>query len=188
MEQRPDWFTAVLDASVLVGALKRNILLCLAEAGFFRPRWSSRIIDEMAAALAGKKTPDAIGRLQSRMEIAFPEGCVSGWEAYKTTVELPDESDRHVLAAAIKCDAAVIVTENIRDFPAETLGVSAIQPMTTDAFVADLIDLDQAMATRIIERMRQDFRNPPYTFGDLLDRMTEIGLTESAAILRALGR
>ena len=37
---RADRFTAVLDANanVIAGALPRNILLSLAEAGFYRPR------------------------------------------------------------------------------------------------------------------------------------------------------
>ena len=35
MERRPDRFTAIIDANVLVCGLKRHLLLNLAEAGFF---------------------------------------------------------------------------------------------------------------------------------------------------------
>ncbi|MCY4461034.1 MAG: hypothetical protein OXC26_11680 [Albidovulum sp.] len=45
MNLYPNRFTAVLDACVLGGVLKRNMLLSLAEAGLFRPRWSNRILD-----------------------------------------------------------------------------------------------------------------------------------------------
>ncbi len=38
MNLHPNRFTVVLDANVLGGALKRNLLLSLAEAGLFRPR------------------------------------------------------------------------------------------------------------------------------------------------------
>lgn len=46
-----DRFTALLDACVLGGALRRNMLLSLAEAGLFRPRWSTRILDETLKAI-----------------------------------------------------------------------------------------------------------------------------------------
>lgn len=35
-------FTALIDACALAGALKRNLLLTLAEAEFFRLRWSDQ--------------------------------------------------------------------------------------------------------------------------------------------------
>ncbi|MEL6340910.1 MAG: PIN domain-containing protein [Myxococcota bacterium] len=48
---RADRFTVLLDANVLVGALKRNMLLSLAEVGLFRPRWSASILEEVERAL-----------------------------------------------------------------------------------------------------------------------------------------
>lgn len=50
MSARADRFTVVLDSNVLVGALTRNVLLSLAEAGFFRPRWTTDILDEFERA------------------------------------------------------------------------------------------------------------------------------------------
>ena len=44
-------FTALIDACALAGALKRNLLLTLAEAEFFRLRWSDQILDETEAAI-----------------------------------------------------------------------------------------------------------------------------------------
>lgn len=43
--------TALVDACTLVSALRRDLLLTLAEAEFFRVRWSKRILDETGAAL-----------------------------------------------------------------------------------------------------------------------------------------
>jgi hypothetical protein len=37
---RTNRYTALIDAYVLVGALTRNMVLSLAEAGYFRSRWS----------------------------------------------------------------------------------------------------------------------------------------------------
>lgn len=44
-------FTALIDACVLAGALKRNLILSLAAAEFFRIRWSTRILDETETAI-----------------------------------------------------------------------------------------------------------------------------------------
>lgn len=58
MSRHADRFTALLDACVLGGALRRNMLLSLAEAGLFRPRWSSRILDECHLALKCENAVD----------------------------------------------------------------------------------------------------------------------------------
>ena len=44
-------YTALLDACVLGGALRRNMLLSLAEAYLFNPKWSLRILDETQKAI-----------------------------------------------------------------------------------------------------------------------------------------
>ncbi|TAG10696.1 MAG: PIN domain-containing protein, partial [Rhodobacterales bacterium] len=44
-------YAAIIDACVLGGGLKRNIILSLAEAGLFRPYWSARILDETEKAI-----------------------------------------------------------------------------------------------------------------------------------------
>ncbi|MGB0506079.1 MAG: PIN domain-containing protein [Pikeienuella sp.] len=185
MERRPDRFVAILDANVLVGALTRNLLLHLAEAGFYRPRWSVWILDEMRRALERQNKPvEYLDRLFLSLNAAFPEACVEDWEVYEATiVDLPDKDDKHVLAAAVKCDASVIITENLKDFPAVALDPVGVEPVNTDSFIADLIDLNQSAAINAIERMREGFRRPEYTRSDLVNRMSEIGLVQAAAIL-----
>ena len=187
MERRPDRFPVILDANVLVGALARNILLSLAEDGTFRPRWSAKILEEMDRALErrGKQRP-YLDKLKSQMERAFPEAFVEEWEVYEAAcAEMPDPDDRHVLAAVIKCDAAVIVTENLKHFPQKLLARFAIEPIATDEFIADLIDLNQADAVLSIRRMLHGFNSPTMTPEALVERMNHVGLTASASLLAA---
>ena len=47
-------FTVILDANVLVGSRKRDILLWFSFHGLFRARWSEEILDETRRALADK--------------------------------------------------------------------------------------------------------------------------------------
>jgi hypothetical protein len=52
------------------------------------------------------------------MDAAFPEASVQPAPCLASSLTgIPDEKDRHVLAAAIAGHAHVIVTNNIKDFP-----------------------------------------------------------------------
>ncbi|MBX3671296.1 MAG: PIN domain-containing protein [Rhodocyclaceae bacterium] len=129
-------FTAFVDACALAGALKRNLLLTLAEAEFFRIRWSEPVLDEAQRAietiLAGKDVSDAaIRALRARrsMETAFEEAMTADFDQYMCICpDLPDANDVHVVAAALKSQAATIVTDNLKDFPAELLNPLSIEP------------------------------------------------------------
>lgn len=63
------------------------------------------------------------------------DALVSGFEDLIEGLHLPDPNDRHVLAAAIRGKADVIVTANLRDFPANVLGQFGIEPQHPDAFI-----------------------------------------------------
>lgn len=186
-------FTVVTDACVLVPPLVRNLLLSLAEAELFRLRWSPRILDEFERGVAadvyrrGRSNPEEAARgARSGMEAAFPEAVVDGFEPLENTfANLPDPADAHVIAAAIKCGAALIVTDNLRDFPAETLRAHGIEARSADDFIADTIDLptDSSSAIAAIGRMRRRLQNPELSQEVLLIRMERSGLNATAAML-----
>jgi len=116
-------FTAILDANVLYPFLVRDVLLSLAEAGLYRPLWTAEINDGWTRHLLEKR-PDAVEQIKATVSImndAFPEAVVDNYHDLIPAIELPDPNDRHVLAAAIRGSAHVIVTENISDFPSDKL-------------------------------------------------------------------
>lgn len=184
-------FTALTDACVLTGALKRNLILSLAQADFFRLRWSQPILDETQAAiediLTGKgdqRSAEKARKARADMERAFPEALVETADSIVTIPDLPDPGDVHVIAAAVKTQAAVIVTDNIRDFPDSILSRYALFARTADDFIADAIDLDQPRALVAVEAMRLRFQKPELTPENLLLRMEATGLTATADLLR----
>lgn len=185
-------FTALLDANVLVPALGRNLLLSLAEAELFRPRWSVRIMDETSRAIAGilerKADTDPVGsaaRAIEAMRRAFPEAEVAGFEAFETALaNLPDPGDAHVIAAAKQTAASIIVTENIKDFPLSVLEPLGLEAKPADAFIADTIDLDTGTSVQAVARMRARFRSPAIGPAALLLLMEARGLGEAADMLR----
>jgi predicted nucleic acid-binding protein len=186
---RADRFTALVDANVLAGALTRNLILSLAEDGFFRVRWSAEILDESERAITKMvvgRHPDPSAHASEqrrRIERAFPDAEVEGYEPLVAGLTLPDENDRHVLAAAIRTAAAVIVTDNIKDFPNDTLALFDIQRIGADDFVADVIDLDPVGSVTALRRMRQRFQRPGIDAEHLVRRIEAIGLTRTANLL-----
>jgi hypothetical protein len=46
---------------------------------------------------------------------------VKGYEDLIESLSLPDPDDRHVLASGIRANAEVIITFNLKDFPAGVL-------------------------------------------------------------------
>lgn len=59
---------------------------------------------------------------------------MTGHEPLIEGLKLPDPDDRHVLAAAIKAGAQVIVTRNLKDFPETDLQPWDIEAQSPDAF------------------------------------------------------
>lgn len=185
-------FTVLADACALVGALKRNLLLSLAAAEFFRVRWSARILDEVehniAKLIAARGFPDAAdraARARGAMERAFADAVVTGYEGLIGGLEgLPDPDDAHVIAAAVKTRASVIVTDNLRHFPEAVLTPLDLEAKTTDAFIADTIDLDAGRAVAAVKRMRMRFEKPERTAEALLLAMEAAGLTQTVDVLR----
>jgi len=185
-------FTAIVDACSLASALKRNLLLTLAEAEFYRLRWSAPILDETERAiekiLTGKGAPDASDRAKkarTNMETAFEEARVADFDALLPACSgLPDPKDAHVVAAALKTQAAMIVTENQKDFPEDLLAPLNIEVSSADAFIADTLALDIGRGVAAVRRMRERFKLPAMTAETLLLEMEAQGLTETVDILR----
>ena len=99
-------------------------------SGLFRARWSEQIHDEWKRNLLKNRpdlTADMLGRTALLMDRAIPDGLVRDFEGLIDGLSLPDPGDRHVLAAAIRCDASVIVTFNQKDFPDDRLSPFGIE-------------------------------------------------------------
>ena len=114
------------------------------------------------------------------MERAVPEAQVRGYEPRIPALTLPDEDDRHVLAAAIEAGAKVIVTFNLVDFPlAATVphGVAAVHP---DHFVVGLLDAGPEAVWAAVRNQRRLLKNPPVTAIELLETLRHQGLIRTA--------
>lgn len=140
----------------------------------------------IAAILEAKGDAEAAARAHRHCEAierAFPEALVNGYEQLVPALNLPDEKDRHVLAAAVRAGADVIVTDNKRDFPDASIARFDIAASTADDFLADVIDLHRQGSVAALRTMRMRFKRPDLNAEALLRRMESAGLTQTANLL-----
>jgi hypothetical protein len=96
---------------------------------------------------------------------------------------LPDENDRHVLAAAIRCGASLIVTCNLNDFPQDALTPFDIEAQHPDEFILHLLDLAPGLVIEAAQSHRTSLKNPPKSVKEYLDSLGTQGLTQTASAL-----
>ena len=181
--------TVLVDASVLYAAPVRDLLLELALSDFFRAKWTERINDEWISHLLANRpdlTAAQLARTRVLMQAHVRDCLVEDYETLIDTLTLPDPDDRHVLAAAIKGHAEVIITFNLADFPAATLvryGITARHP---DAFLGDLLEFDSEEVCAAARRVRARLRQPPLDVAAYLAALERCALPAMAASLRAM--
>ncbi len=182
-------FTAIYDACVLYPAPLRDFLLRLAQTELFRARWTEEIHREWMGAVL-RDRPDLslaqIERTRRLMDEAVPDCLVTGHEPLVEALRLPDPGDRHVLAAAIHCQADVIVNPKRRDFPATVLDRYGIEAQHPDEFACHIIELDQDAVREAFRRQRAALRNPPRSALELLEILRRQGLISTAERLRGV--
>jgi len=159
-------FTALLDACVLYPAPVRDLLIETANTSVYRARWSDGIHDEWTRNVLADNPdilPEVLARTRHLMNTAVPDALVTGYQEIIPTLTLPDPNDRHVLAAAIVGRADVIVTSNLKDFPADVLQPYGIEAQHPDEFLMHQRDLDHDRFLGCVKRIRARLVNPPFT-------------------------
>jgi hypothetical protein len=120
------------------------------------------------------------------MDKATLDALVEGYEDLIPTLSLPDENDRHVLAAAIRGEAQVIVTMNLKDFPDAVLQHYEMEAQHPDEFILQLIELTPDIVMNAAETHRQSLKNPPKSIEEFLASLEAQGLPKSVTVMRTL--
>lgn len=116
---------------------------------------------------------------------ALPDCLVTGHMKMIDELDLPDPDDRHVLAAAIRSDSRLIVTENLDDFPPDVLRHHDLEALTPDVFVLRLVDHAPTTVLRALEAQADALRAPPIGLDDLLTQLATCSLPRSVASIRS---
>lgn len=140
--------TVVLaDANVLYSRVLRDYLVYAADEGAIAIRWSRAILSEVVEHLrVNNSTFDAeqAALLIRLLNDAYPHAEVKPTAAARRKVnqlDMPDDDDRHVLAAAVSAGADILCTNNIKDFPPEAMDHVRIELLTADALLSRLATL-----------------------------------------------
>ncbi|MEM9055647.1 MAG: PIN domain-containing protein [Pseudomonadota bacterium] len=180
-------FVILLDANVMYPFRTRDVLFTFAQLGLFRARFTEEIIDEWTRSLIRNKPELEQSVLEQAAVVrdVFGECFVTGHEPLICGLQLPDPNDRHVLAAAIKCSAQIIVTENLKDFPSEVLEEHDIEVSGADDVLTNTYDLFPIEGAKALKTVRQRYNNPPYNPSEFLMDLTKSGLPKLAATARS---
>lgn len=177
-------FPAFLDTCVLYPAYLCDTFLRLAEAETYRPLWSADVLTELRRNLIEEGLDaDKVDYRIGQMRHAFPSAMVTGYESLVEAMT-NHPKDRHVLAAAVRANAEVVVTFNTRDFSEEPLkpyDVSAIDP---DEFLLDQLDLHPGRTVEVLHQQAASYRQEPTTVPGVLVRLEHSGVPRFAAELR----
>lgn len=166
-------FPVILDACVLANFGVCDLFLRLAEPPrLFVPRWSTEILAEVRRTQLEKLKPawpeHLVESWQREVTKAFPDATVSDYEPFLPLLT-NDPKDRHVLAAAIKTGATVIVTFNLRHFPSAALQPWKVEAVHPQDYLLTLYSMNPAVVLAKLAAISRDRGN------DLEDTLIQLG-------------
>lgn len=185
-------FSVILDACVLYPAVVRDAAMRLALTDLFKAHWTDDIHEEWIGALKRevkedgqpKFSDEVLQRTRELMDRHAHDAKVEGYESYIQIITLPDQNDRHVVAAALKVRADAIVTYNLKDFPAKYLmdhfELEVIHP---DDFFRYQFDLNAGLAVKAFQAQFKALKKPPLNREEFLFRLKRCQLIQTARYL-----
>ena len=180
-------YTVLFDANVLYPAPMRDALMQLALTDLFKGKWTADIHQEWIEALLREqphRKRAALERTRDCMDKSVRDCLVTGYQPLVPGLDLPDRNDRHVLAAAIvgRCDA--IVTQNLKDFPADALEPFGIETQHPDDFFRNRLSLAPGVVCSALRKVRARLKKPPRTAEEYLATLKQQGPVATVAELK----
>jgi hypothetical protein len=150
-------FPAVLDACVLANIRVCDVLLRLAETPrLYLPFWSEEILNETQRTQTTRlKWPtDLSESWRTEVTRCFPDSSVANLESAICPSEV-SAKDHHVVQAALRAGAEVIITFNLRDFPSPALEPLNIRARHPAEFLLTLFSIEPLLVARRINEIAE---------------------------------
>jgi len=178
---------AVLDACVLYQAALRDLFMHLTVHFVFQPKWTDQIHAEWIDNVLEHRSDlnrTQLERTRDLMNAHARDALIENFEDLIPSLSLPDPDDRHVLAAAIRGRADVIVTYNLKDFPETAVTPVGIAVQHPDEFLVHVLGLAPGVVLAALQRLRQSLKHPPIDIDAYLARLEQHELPTFVAQLR----
>ena len=143
----------------------------------FRAKWSETIHEEWINAVP-RQRPDLrreqLERNRELMNRALLDVTVEDYDIEMAKVgALPDPGNVHVVAAAIKAEAEIILTFNLKHFPVRALSPHGLSAVHLDAFLSELLSLAPKPMLQAMRVHRSSLRNPPRSQEEYLQTLQD---------------
>lgn len=109
------------------------------------------------------------------MRASFPGAEVEDYEGLNRAMSCHPK-DAHILAAAVRANAELIVTFNLSDFPVTSLKPYEIDAVHPDDFLLDQLDLYPERTLSTLHEQSLAYQDPNVTLHELLARLERTGL------------
>jgi predicted nucleic acid-binding protein len=153
----------------------------------YRAKWSYMIHDEWIRNLLKNRqdlSKENLERTRDLMDSHVRDCLVTGFEDIIESIQLPDPGDRHVVAAAIRSGADVIVTFNLKHFPESAISKYGIEAQHPDEFLNYQLDLASNLVCVAAKRHRASLKRHSKTVEEYLETLEAQGLPQTVAGLR----
>lgn len=163
-------FSALFDACVIFPYSLSNVLLEAAYKGLYRVHFSNQILDEAIRnrVKRGRMNQVTADKFRAALIKGFSHALVEAPVSLEEKME-NHPKDRHVLASAVYAKVDVIVTSNLKDFPASSLTPWNMQAMHPDDFLNYLCDENgDDVLYNLISTQIAGYKKPPMTFLEFL--------------------
>lgn len=177
---------AVIDACALYPAPLRDALLGAASLHLYQPYWSDETLVETTRNLVADGRMNEAGALRfvAAMRKAFPGATITTPSSLIS--EMPTHpDDRHVAAVAAHVRAGILVTFNLRHFPAAPLKGLGITVLHPDQFLCELFDDEPFGVAEAIRRQQAKLSRPPQTMDQVLATLATM-TPQFVALIRPL--
>lgn len=177
----------IYDSCVLYSAPLRDLLMRLALTDIYQAKWTNDIHEEWIRSLLKNRpdlTEERLNKIKDKMNLHVRDCLVNDYSKLIINLTLPDPNDRHVLAAAIKANAQLIVTFNLSDFPSKFLNKYLVKAIHPDLFIIQLLNINPSLVIRTIQETRLSLKNPPKKVEEYLGILDQQLLKKTVAYLK----